>query len=74
MRNAGVGLLASLITLAANFHFPGPVFGSEIPLEVSQIGRLSEKSVWDALLNSGDISDNSIDSVLNVSVVLMLAQ
>lgn len=56
MRSAGVGLLASLITLAANFHFPGAVFGSELPLEVSQAGRLSENSAhWEAPSNSGDI-------------------
>jgi len=78
VRSAGVGLLASLITLAANLHLPGLVFGSEYPLEVSLSGRLSEKSAWDASSNSGDISDNSLDSVLgtplNISCVVMLLQ
>jgi hypothetical protein len=58
MRSAGVGLLASSVTLAANFHFPAPVLGLEAPLKVSQVGSGSENYNWDAPSTSGDIPGN----------------
>lgn len=41
MRDAGVGLLASLVTLAASVQSPLPAFGLEGTHEASQAGRVS---------------------------------
>ena len=77
MRDAGVGLLASLITLAANVHFSCPALGFEAPFEASQGGRVSEQASeirWDAPSTSGFIADKVKELCLRINILFYVVE